>query len=142
MRSSVSSIRHGKSCARRESRPIRIRASARTIQRLGKKPREQLLLTVNDRTKLPWTKDAFNKQFRNVAEKAGLTGYVFRQIRNSAAIFALQADLNDGEFQQRFGWTKDDVREMRDLYTDKNQQIIDRGADKLAEYEKSGQWKS
>ena len=77
-----------------------------------------------------------------VAEKAGLTDYVFRQIRNSAAIFALQADLNDGEFQQRIGWTKDDVREMRDLYTDKNQKIIARGADKLAESEKSGQWKS
>lgn len=93
-----------------------------------------MFLTVNDVTKTPWTRHAFASQFQKVREKAGMQKHVLRQVRNSAAIFALQADLTDAEFQQRFGGTKDDVRAMKDPYTDINQKIIDKGADKLAEY--------
>jgi hypothetical protein len=116
---------------------VSVRASQRTVNRLAKRPKEQLLLTVNDLTKRPWTKDAYHKQFRKVCDACGLQGYVFKRIRNSAAINALKADLTEAEFQQRFGWSKDDVKAMRDLYTDIDQDILDTGAKKLARLEKS-----
>lgn len=116
--------------------PIMVLASQRTVKRLASRPRTQLLLTVNDLTKKPWTKDAFHKHFRKVADACGLKGYVFRRIRNSSAIHALKADLTDAEFQQRYGWSKNDVKLMRDHYTDIDQEIIDSGAKKLARFEK------
>lgn len=114
---------------------VTIRASQRTRQRIDLKPRTQLLLSVNDHTQLQWTKDAFYHQFKKVRDKAGLRGYVFRHIRNSAAINALKADLNDAEFKQRFGWSRKQVEAMRDHYTDIEQDIIDSGADKLEAFE-------
>lgn len=116
--------------------PISVLASQRTVMRLASRPRTQLLLTVNDRTHKPWTKDAFHKQFRKVADACGLGGYVFRRIRNSSAIHALKANLTDAEFQQRYGWSKADVKLMRDHYTDIDQEIIDSGAKKLARLDK------
>jgi len=115
---------------------ITIKASARTVERLSNRPSGQLLLTVNDLTKMKWTKDSFYNQYKKVLEQCGLKGHVFRRIRNSSAIHALKADLTDAEFQQRYGWTKSDVRAMRDLYTDIDQEIIDKGAEKIARLEK------
>lgn len=116
---------------------VTVRASQRTIKRLEKRPKTQLLLTVNDLTKHQWTKNSFYNQFRKVCEACGLDGYVFRRIRNSAAINALKADLTDAEFQQRFGWSKKDVKAMIAHYTDIDQDIIDSGAKKLERLDKS-----
>lgn len=114
---------------------LSVSASPKTQRRLALRPREQLLLTVNDYSGLQWTKNSFNKKFRQVCAEAGLDDYVFRQIRNSAAIYGLRADLTDAEFKQRFGWSKEQVEEMRDYYTDIDQEIMDQAAAKWAAYQ-------
>lgn len=110
---------------------ITVRASKLTQERLSKRPRTQLLLTVNDHSQRPWNKNSFKHFFNKVRKEAKLDGYVFRHIRNSAAINALKADLTSAEFKQRFGWSRKQVETMRDHYTDIDQDIIDTGADKL-----------
>lgn len=115
--------------------PIRVLASERTRRRLEARPATQLLLTVNDGNGLVWTKDSFRSQFDKVLEAAGLQGWVFRKIRNGAAMQALRAGLTEAEIKQRFGWTAAQVRTMLDLYTDTDQEIMDSGAAKLAAYE-------
>ena len=117
--------------------PISMLASKRTVLRLKKRPKTQLLLTVNDVTGMMWTKNSFYNQFRKVRDACGLQGRVFRRIRNSSAIHALKANLTPAEFQQRYGWTEKSVEAMRDLYTDIDQEIIDEGAKKLEALEKS-----
>ncbi len=105
-----------------------------TIKRLSRRPKSQLLLTVNDSTQMQWGKLSFYHMFKEVREAADMHEYVFRHIRNSAAIYALKAGLNDAEFKQRFGWSKDQVQDMVDYYTDIDQEIIDSGAAKLRDF--------
>ena len=114
---------------------VQIRASKRTTKLLSSRPKTQLLLSVNDVTSKVWTKDAFYHQLQKVLRNANLSGHQFRKIRNSSAIRALKADLTNAEFKQRYGWSRKTVEQMRDLYTDIDQEIIDTGADKIEKYE-------
>ncbi|WP_268123888.1 hypothetical protein [Roseivirga pacifica] len=114
---------------------VSILASPKTKRRLSLRPKTQLLLTVNDLTGMKWTKNSFRNKFDQVRDKANMHGYVFRKIRNSAAIYALKAGLTDAEFQQRFGWSKATVEEMKLRYSDIDQEIIDSGAEKLRAYQ-------
>jgi len=114
---------------------INMHADPKLVARLNKRPSGQLMLTVNDRTGRPWSKDAFEKQFAKVREAAGMDGYVFRQLRNSAAMHAEQADLTDAEFESVFGWPRDQVRAMLSQhYSDKNQKAAESGIAKLHDY--------
>lgn len=113
---------------------VSVYAYPRTVTRLANRPIEQLILTVNDITKRPWTKNAFYNQFSRVCDKAGMKGFVFRKIRNSAAIYGLRFNLTDTEFRQRFGWSKDTVEQMRNHYTDIDQEVMDSAAAKVKAY--------
>lgn len=113
---------------------VSVWAYQRTVSRLAKRPNEQLLLTVHDVTKKPWDKSSFNKKFRAVCAKAGMKGFQFRRIRNSAAIYGLRFDLTDSQFRQRFGWSKRTVEQMREHYTDIDQEVMDGAAEKIRAY--------
>jgi len=114
---------------------INMHADTKLIERLNQRPAGQLMLTVNDRTGRPWTKDAFENQFSKIRDKAGMKGYVFRQLRNSAAMHAEAADLTDAEFESVFGWPRHQVRTMLSQhYSDRNQRAAESGIAKLHDY--------
>ena len=114
---------------------INLQADPKLEGRLKQRPSGQLMLTVNDRTGRPWTKDAFEKQFDKVRKSAGMDKHIFRQLRNSAAMHAEQADLTDAEFEAIFGWPREQVQTMlRNYYSDRNQASAESGVAKLHAY--------
>ena len=119
-------------------RLIEVRASQLLQDRLAKRPKGQLLLTVDDATNKPWTFYSLNKKFRKVRSAAGMDDYVFRYLRNSAAIHAERADFTDAEFEALFGWPRERVRKMiRDFYGDRDQEVADRAVAKLENYRRN-----
>jgi len=114
---------------------VRLKADPRLVERLKQRPDTQLLLTVNDSTGRQWGNNTFNKKFRRVCDALGMDGYVFRQLRNSAAMHAVNADLTAQEFEAVFGWPVEAVNKMlRDYYSDRNQESADKGIAKLSDY--------
>lgn len=116
---------------------IKIRATEALKRRIEKTINAASLLTVNDFHGKPWNKDALSHKFREIADKAGLEGFQFRQLRNSAAIHAERAGLSDAEFEAVFGWPIEHVRKMmREHYGDRDQTVADRAITKLEDYRK------
>lgn len=111
---------------------IDIPATDRLQRRLATKPKEQLLLTVHDRTKSPWDSFSFNKVFRKVCTAAGLEGFSFRKIRNSLTVHGTRANMTDDEFSSIFGWSRNTVKAMKDNhYSTADQEVADRAVIKL-----------
>ena len=111
---------------------ISIPATEKLQKRLRKKPKEQLLLTVNDYSKQKWTHFSFNKVFRKICAEADLEGYVFRKIRNSLTVLGERAGMTDDEFHSIFGWSRNTVKSMKDNhYGSAHQEIADRAISKI-----------
>lgn len=114
---------------------INIPATDKLKMRLSDKPKEQLLLTVNDKTKLKWNSETFNKAFRKIAKQAGMENFVFRKIRNSLTIHGERAGMTDDEFHSIFGWSRNTVKDMKDNhYSAADQTVANRAVTKLETY--------